>query len=111
MKNIIMTSKCGIAALLTLCILFSIAGIGVHAIAMAEEKPISTEEKTVATEGITPELMPTKARACNCPHDWRGNSNISSSSCRKCGAIGMREEICRLCFKTRRVCTSCGNGY
>ena len=57
MKNIFNISKCGVAMLLTLGILLGIAGISVHATAMAEEKPIATEENT-------PELMPVMARAC-----------------------------------------------
>ena len=71
MKNIFKISKCGIAALLTLCILLGIAGISVHATAGAEETTavteeakVATEDNTVSTEETTQELMPTMARGC-----------------------------------------------
>ena len=53
MKNIFNASKRGIATLLTLCILLGIAGIGVHATAMAEEKLVATEKLAVTTEKTT----------------------------------------------------------
>ena len=79
MKNLFNISKRGIAALLTLCILLGIAGISVHATAMAEEttatveetagsteEPIvATEDTTVVTEQITQELVPLRASDCS----------------------------------------------
>ena len=71
MKNFFNIGKRGIAVLLTLCILLGIAGIGVHATAVAEETTVITEEakvatedNTVATEENTQELVPMMARGC-----------------------------------------------
>jgi hypothetical protein len=85
MENIFKISKRGIIAILTLCILLSIAGTGLNVTAMAvetiapvEETAVATEETAVATEGIaiptqentvaidetTLELMPMMASGC-----------------------------------------------
>ena len=78
MKSIIKTSKRGIIAILTLCILLCTTGIGVHAISVPEENIVTAEETTVvveetkvAIEGITvadeettSELMPMMASDC-----------------------------------------------
>jgi hypothetical protein len=65
MKNIFKASKCGIAALLTLCILLGIAGTCMNVAAMEEETTVSTEEPTIATVDTTSELMPMMARGCS----------------------------------------------
>ena len=77
MKNIFNISKCSIAMLLTLGILLGIAGIGVHATAVAEEttvvteeSKVTTEDNTVSTEETTQELMPTMARGCEYNDDY-----------------------------------------
>ena len=90
MKGIIKTSKRGIIAILTLCMLLSIAGTCLSVTAMAaatveetvvateeittvvveestassEEPRVSTEDATVVTEENTQELVPRMARAC-----------------------------------------------
>lgn len=86
MKNIFKTSKRGIAAILTLCILLGIAGTHMNVTAMAaettatveetavateeittvvvEESTTSTEDTTVVTEENTQELVPRMAREC-----------------------------------------------
>ena len=72
MKNIFRTSKCGIAVLLTLCILLGIVGISVHATAMVEETTavteeakVTTEDNITATEETSHELLPEMARGCS----------------------------------------------
>ena len=74
MKNIFKISQCGIAALLTLCILLGIAGISVHATAGAEETAAVTEEAKVITEDNATEteekaqeLVPVMTRGCSYP--------------------------------------------
>ena len=79
MKNIFKTSKRGIAAILTLCILLGIAGTHMNVTAMEEDTTVAIEKITIATgetttvaaeetavvtEEITPELMPMMAREC-----------------------------------------------
>lgn len=79
MENIFKISKRGIIAILTLCILLGIAGACLNVSAMAaettatvegttaivaEEITMPKEDDTVATEAITPELMPMMARGC-----------------------------------------------
>ena len=59
MKNLFKTSKRGIAAILTLCILLDIAGTCVYAASAM------TEETVTATEGTTQELVPMMASACD----------------------------------------------
>lgn len=57
MKKNYKNSNRGIAAILTLCILLGIAGIGVHATAMVEETTektaVATEKTTAVVKGIT----------------------------------------------------------
>ncbi len=53
MKNIINTSKRGITAILTLCILLGTTGTCVNVAAMAEETTVATETTAVVTEEIT----------------------------------------------------------
>ena len=86
MKNIFVTSKRGIAAILILCILFSVFGLCVNVTAVAEETTVSTEaiavtiekttvatdgtiaaikETTVVTEETLPELMPQMTEDCD----------------------------------------------
>ncbi len=68
MKNIFKTSKRGIAAILTLCILLGIAGTCVYAAsAVPEENPTVTEETIVAAEETTQELVPVMATGCGDP--------------------------------------------
>ena len=57
MKNFFKNSKRSIAAIVTLCILLGITGIGAYATAMSEET-------TIVTEGNIQELAPMMARAC-----------------------------------------------
>ena len=103
MKNIFKTSKRSIAAILTLCILLSIAGTCVYAAS------VTPEENTAVTEETTQELMPTITRSCPCTnHVWRGNGTTLGSSCKDCLKNGMRNEICSKCSATRSVCQSCG---
>ena len=83
MENIFKISKRGIIAILTLCMLLSIAGTGLNVTAIAaatveetvvateeiatvivEESTISTENTTVVTEESTQELVPMMARGC-----------------------------------------------
>ena len=79
MKNIFNASKCGIAALLTLCVLLGLAGTCLNVTAMASETTATVEETAVATEEITTvvdgdttvvakettsELIPTMAQWC-----------------------------------------------
>lgn len=59
MKNIFKTSKRGIAAILTLCILLGIAGTCVYAAS------VMPEETTAVTEETTQELVPVMARGCS----------------------------------------------
>jgi len=58
MKNIINISKRGIIAILLLCTILGVAGIGVHATAMVEGT-------TAVTEETTQELMPMMASRCS----------------------------------------------
>lgn len=57
LKKLYKNSNHGIAAILTLCILLGIVGIGVHA-----------TETTIATEENTQELVPLMAQACSYHH-------------------------------------------
>ena len=75
MQNIFTNSKCGIVAILTLCILLGIAGTCVYAASMSEES-------TVATLETTQEFMPVLARACSYIHysvnGYYGNGYVKS---------------------------------
>lgn len=96
------TGKRSIVAILILCILFS---FGASCVCAASATP---EENSVETEEILKELVPVMTRSCPCTHIWSGNWVSSSSSCKTCSAIGMRNEICKKCSATRMVCQSCG---
>ena len=65
MKKFLKNSKCCIAAILTLCILLGSTGFGVQVTAMTAETTATVEETAVATEEITPELVPVMARGCS----------------------------------------------
>ncbi len=103
MKSIIKTSKRSISAILTLCMLLSVAGTCLNVTATAaettatveatrgvieettvvvEKNSVAAEESAVGTEEN--ELVPMMAMRCGHTHDWEVDY-ITESTCGKCG--------------------------
>lgn len=96
-------------SILLVCMSLFGSGTAIYAEAIHEEIfDLICVSLNIDNNGSDEELTPLVSERCGSDHLWKKNGAISREACSFCKKIGLYPELCQKCFKTRKVCQSCG---